>query len=68
MALKGSLAKAKGEVAIFRGLFTEATEKASLSEHRASEATAKAMEAFKKGEEFRQELLESYQDAYTKGT
>lgn len=51
--LKGSLAKVE--------------EKALLFECRASKATIKAMEAFKKGEDFCQELLESCHDAYTKG-
>lgn len=49
-----------------RPLF-EVQERASLFEHRALEAAIKAMDAFRKGQDSCQELLDSYQNTYTMG-
>lgn len=65
--MKRSLAEIEEEVTKLRSL-AEVEERASLFECRALEAAAEAVEAFRKGEDFRQELLESCQDAYAKGT
>lgn len=65
--LKGSLAEVEDEVTRLRGSLAQADERVSYSESRSLEVVAEAMEAFQKGEDFCQELLESYQDAYAKG-
>lgn len=64
---RGSLAKVEGEATRPKGLLAQAKEKASLSEHMSLKAATMAIEAFRKGEDFYQELLESCNDAFAKG-
>lgn len=54
-------------MARLQGSLTEAKGKASLTKCHASEATAEAIEAFRKREDFYRELLESYWDACAMG-
>lgn len=71
MVLRGSLTMVEGEVTRLRGspikvkvtrlrgLLVQAKERVSYSERRASKVVAKVVEVFRKGEDFRQELLGS---------
>lgn len=65
--LKRLLTKAENEVTRLRRSLAKAKERDSLFEHRASKATTKVVETFKKGEVFHQKLLKSNQDACAKG-
>lgn len=65
--LRASLSKAEKATRLKRSL-TEAEERASLTERRVSKSAAEAIKAFQKEEDFRQELLDSYQNAYAKDT
>lgn len=65
--IEGEATRLKGETAMLQGLLTRAKEKASLVEHRASKVAIEVVDAFQKGKNIRQELLESGQDAFAKG-
>lgn len=71
--LRASLIDAEGEDTWLKEMISlqvslvEAEEKASFVECWVSEVAVEAIEAFRKGEDFCQELLQSCQDAYAKG-
>lgn len=65
--MRASLTQVEEEATMLRKSLFEAKKRASLAKRRALEAAKEAIEAFWKGEDFHQRLLESCQDAYAQG-